>query len=147
MKTAFYVVFLLMTLFVASVACSRQSATVSSPLDAAEQAFSAGRYAKAQNIADSIMLGTTFGQLSAPELCRLSLLFTRLGEYSGDEQANTAMGARALVAAYERDSDSTAYFLRNVSIDDRARMAIIIALSKLTDRQDSIIEEPDSLVY
>lgn len=93
------------------------------------------------------MLGTTFGKLNVSELCRLSLLFIRLGEKSNDEQGNTAMATRALVAAYGLDSDSTSIYLHNVPVDDRARMAIVNALSNARVEGDSIIEEPDSLLY
>lgn len=144
MKTALYLVIPVLLLL---PACARHAGQQQEPLEIAETAYSEGRYSTAQNIADSIMLGTTFGKLNVSELCRLSLLFIRLGEKSNDEQGNTAMATRALVAAYGLDSDSTSIYLHNVPVDDRARMAIVNALSNAQAKGDSIIEEPDSLLY
>lgn len=145
MKTAFYVAIVFIALGFCVSSCSHDKDTKATPLESAEEAFAAGHYSQAQNIADSLMLGSSFDRLNVSELCRLSMLFTRLGEISADEEANTAMAARALEAAFLLDSDSTASFVRNVPLDDRARVAIVTALS--TARGDTLIEEPDSLIY
>ena len=140
MKTAFYVVIAFIALGFGASSCAHDDDTKATPIEIAD-----GRYAKAQSIADSIMLGPSFADLDVAQLCRLSMLLTRLGESSTDEEVNTAMAARALEAAFALDSDSTASFIRNVPLDDRARVAIVTALS--TARGDSLIEEPDSLIY
>lgn len=145
MKTAFYVVIAFIALGFGASSCAHDDDTKAAPIEIAEKAFADGRYAKAQSIADSIMLGPSFADLDVAQLCRLSMLLTRLGESSTDEEVNTAMAARALEAASALDSDSTASFIRNVPLDDRARVAIVTALS--TARGDSLIEEPDSLIY
>ena len=93
------------------------------------------------------MIGSSFSTMNATQLCRLSLLYTRLGDRSTEDDANTAMATRALEAAFALDSDSTASFLNNVPVDDRARIVIINALTNARSDGDSIILEPDSIVY
>ena len=144
MKTAFYVATLLIFL-TAIASCTTRGDSGMTAVEVAERAFDEHRYAKAQNIADSIMLGSTFSRLNATELCRLSLLFTRLSEKSTNAEANTAMATRALEAAFRLDSDSTTLYIHTVPLDDRAQMAIINALTKSHDEGDSIILESDSI--
>ncbi len=147
MKTALYVVFVFIALYALISSCTPQKTDDICAIDTAEEAFADGRYAKAQKIADSIMIGSSFSTMNATQLCRLSLLYTRLVDRSTEDDANTAMATRALEAAFALDSDSTASFLNNVPVDDRARIVIINALTNARSDGDSIILEPDSIVY
>lgn len=100
------------------------------PVEHVELAIDNGRYATAQELCDSLILGPSFGNLSVNELCRLSLAFMRLSENTSNEEANTAFAARSLQAAIERDSDSTIIFLNSVPVEDQARLALITAINE-----------------
>jgi len=114
-------------------------------LDKAEDAYIRGFYNEAQSIADSLMIESNLNELGVNELCRISLLFARLGDNNGNVDTNTAMAARALSAAFALDSDSTVSYLSSVALDDRACMSIITALTTAGSDPDSLIEEPDSM--
>ncbi|MDE6196370.1 MAG: hypothetical protein K2F91_00715 [Muribaculaceae bacterium] len=102
-----------------------------SPLEQAEHAVANGRYAVAQELCDSMILGDRFGSMSVEELCRLSLVFMRLSENNtSGEEANTAFAARSLQAAIAADADSALLFLKNVPVEDQARAALITAISE-----------------
>lgn len=131
-------------------ACANNASEQASPLAVAEAAYKAGRYAKAQQIADSLIIGDGLADLSATSLCRLSLLFMRLGEISGDEATNTAFAARALEAADKINADSTRMFILALPVDDKARLLLAEAVSegaKHTVDADSLDAAPDSLIF
>ncbi len=81
--------------------------------------------------------------LNTDELCRLALLFVRLAENYGDENANTAFASKTLDAAIERNADSTALFLARAPMEDRARLSLISAISESRRNPVSV----DSLEY
>lgn len=141
MKTAFFVVISVIVLTLAAVSC-RGSKDDYPALDKAEEAYAVGLYSEAQSIADSLMLKSP-DMLGVNELCRISLLFARLGDNNGNIDSNTAMAARALSAAFDLDSDSTVSYLGGIALDDRARMAIVAALTTAGCETDSFIVEPD----
>lgn len=117
-------------------------------LENAEYAYNDGRYARAQAICDSLVLGTSFGHLDVDELCRLSMLFVHLGEQNGDEGGTTAMAARCLGAAFERDSDSTVAIIRVMPPEDRSRAMLLTALTEQAvpgEPRDSIFIPDDSI--
>lgn len=101
-----------------------------STLDKAEQSYRDGRYALAQQLCDSIVLGERADSMSTAELCRLSLLFMRLADTAGDIDANTAFAARTLKAALNRNADSTLMFVSSVPVEDQARLAILTAINE-----------------
>lgn len=76
-----------------ATACTHSGSGSQAPVDEAEEAFARGRYAKAQSVCDSIVLGTAFDNTDVWDLCRLSLLLVRLGENTGDNDVNTAFAA------------------------------------------------------
>lgn len=149
MKTIFKVLaFLVFTPWLAT-SCGDRTESQAAPLSVAEAAFADGRYAKAQQIADSIAIGDTFADLDAEQLCRLSLLFMRLGEVSGEVEANTGLAARALEAAVARSSDSTALFIDGLPFDDRARLVLAEAVAEGSRHPfdaDSLNIDIDSLI-
>ena len=53
-------------------------------------------YAAAQTICDSLAPKCDSTDMPVSELCRLSLLFMKLGDYAGDIDTNTAQAARTL---------------------------------------------------
>jgi len=116
-------------LLLAAFACSdRGKASSLSMLGTAEDALALGNVGVAQQVADSIAAADDFGGLDVDGLCRLSLLLMRLAETNVDA-GNTAMAARALEAAFMRDSDSTAVFIGNVPYDMRAAVVVAAALA------------------
>lgn len=121
---------LILILAVLLPACSKSTKQKDEPLVQAEEAFKIGRYAMAQLIADSLAIGSSFDKLDNEDLCRLSLLFARLGEVAGEEEANIALAARVLEAATARDSDSTAMFISALPPDDRARILIVETIAE-----------------
>lgn len=133
---------------VAAAACTSGARDAdASSLQKAEYAFSEGRYARSQAICDSLVLGNQFGRLNVDELCRLSMLFMRLGEQNGDEGGTTAMATRCLSAAFARDSDSTVTIIRAMPSEDRSRAMLLAALneSAATASPDSLIIPADSI--
>lgn len=122
--------YLILFLAVLLPACSNSARQKDEPLVQAEEAYKIGRYAKAQIIADSLAIGSSFDKLDNDDLCRLSLLFARLGEVAGEEEANIAIAARVLEAATARDSDSTIMFINSLSPDDRARILIVETIAE-----------------
>lgn len=100
------------------------------PLGEAESEFNAGNYASAQQLCDSLLLGESLTALSVDQLCRLTLLFMRLGDSAGDIDANTAFAARTLKAAVDRNADSTLIFLNSIPLEDKARLAILTAINE-----------------
>lgn len=132
---------------VAAACTSGRSDSGTSGIERAEHAFESGRYARSQAIADSLVLGTSFGRLNVDELCRLSMLFMRLGEQNGDEGATTAMATRCLSAAFARDSDSTVAVIRDMPSEDRGRAMLLTALNEqaVTASADSLVIPPDSI--
>jgi len=104
--------------------------TPMSALDRVEAAYSEGRYAKAQALADSLVIGPDFATLDTWDLCRLSLALMRLGESADASDVNTAFAARCLSAAFMRDSDSTALYIRAVNNEDRARLMLLRSLNE-----------------
>ena len=114
----------------------------------AEQALEQGRYAKAQRIADTLVLGNSFGALSVDEKCRLAMLFMQLSENAEDAGGATAAATRCFSAALAADSDSTMLFMRNLEGENRARAMVLTALYEASERTvsaDSIVIPPDSI--
>ncbi len=134
-----------------AVSCTGdRSADPTEALDVAERAFAQGRYARAQSICDTLVMGSTFSSLDVDRLCRLSLLFMRLGENGSDEGVTTALATRCLSAAFLRDSDSTAMAIRAMSPDDRSRAMVLTALNESAQRvsqNDTIVILSDSIPY
>lgn len=128
----------------ASQSCSRTPVTPMSELDRVEEAFGQGRYAAAQAMADSLVIGSQFGSLDTWDLCRLSLALMNLGETAGDSEVNTAFAARCVRAAFTRDSDSTALYIRAMNNEDRARLLLLV---NINEASHSAPADEDSLYY
>lgn len=122
--------------------CNGRTEATPDSLDRAEEAFEQGRYAGAQSICDTLMLGNRFEHLDTRQLCRLALLFMRLAENSTTtEDVNTAFAARSLAAALHRDSDSTVAYIGRMVPEDQAKIMI---LSALNQAQHSAPEEGEA---
>lgn len=136
-------------MFAVLAACSRPApAVVPSDVTLAEQALAEGRYARAQHIADTLVVGSSFSDLNVEELCRLAMVFMELGENAEDPGVTVASATRCLGAAFERDSDSTAACIRDMDSEDRARAMVVNALIEAASRTaspDSLIIPPDSI--
>lgn len=120
--------------------------TPSDPLESAEEAFNDSRFAKAQALCDSLVLGDSFSGLSVDQLCRLSLLLAKLGENGADDEANTAFAAYSLRRALTLNKDSVNIFTHSLSMDDQARFIPLTVLAAPVDtiaifQNDSIFED------
>lgn len=102
----------------------------STAIETAEEAYNYGRMVRAQALCDSLLLGDQFGTLDTWDLCRLSLLFMRLGENSGEPEVNTAFAARCIRAAVSRDSDSTMIYVHAMPVEDQARIMMLYAINE-----------------
>ncbi|MCX4263243.1 MAG: hypothetical protein OSJ37_00825 [Muribaculaceae bacterium] len=146
MKGIVFIIFgslLALMLHAAAVSCSRQE-TGSGALQSAELAYANSHYDAAQSLCDKLVNDQEFfSSLNTDELCRLALLFVRLAENYGDENANTAFASKTLDAAIERNADSTALFLARAPMEDRARLSLISAISESRRNPVSV----DSLEY
>ena len=80
-------------------------------VETAELAYDNGRYSTAQTICDSIVNSVGFDSLGVDRLCRLALLYSRLAEHHGDEEANTAQAAHCFETALSVNADSTLMFM------------------------------------
>lgn len=141
MKKLIEIIMCAVPALILAIACSGPDVGSVTPVDEAEDAFAHGRYAKAQNVCDSIVLGPSFADTDVWDLCRLSLLLVRLGESTGDNDVNTAFAVRCLRAAIQRDSDSTSIYIQAMPNEDRARMMILSAINEAS--HDAPEEEPD----
>lgn len=126
--------FIIFAATVTTAACllqgCRGDSVMQSPLAQAEHDFENGRYAAAQTICDSLAPKCDSTDMPVSELCRLSLLFMKLGDYAGDIDTNTAQAARTLMIAIDRNADSTLHFLNSVPVEDQARVAILTAINE-----------------
>ncbi len=104
-----------------------------SPLDRAEQFYTEGYYHDAQKLCDSLITVDRQSTMNVDELCRLSLLLMRLGDNTGDTDANTAFAARTLKSAIDRNADSVMTFLNSATVEDKARIAILTAITEARD--------------
>ncbi len=128
----------------AAGACTHTPTTPQTSLDRVEAAYSAGRYATAQALADSLVIGSDFATLDTWDLCRLSLVLMRLGENADKSEGNTAFAARCLKAAVTRDSDSTALYIKVVNNEDRA---CLMLLKSLNEASHTAPADEDSIPY
>ena len=125
-----------------TTACGHKSdATVA----AAEEKYRSGSYSAAQSLCDSLVLGKNFDELTVDELCRLSLLASRLADHN-DEEANMALAARCMQAALDRRPDSVRLFVDSLSVDDQTRSLLIRQLTHTVD-PSSLVDEPDSISH
>lgn len=152
MRKSFYAILLILAAFTASCGGTTAGTGVGSDLDHAEAAFNDGRYARAQLLCDSLVLGTAMDTLSVPDRCRLALMFMRLSEISGQEEANAAFALRSLRAAIAADSDSTVVYTRSLPVEDQARIMILVELNESSRNpainSDSVIlcNDEDSVI-
>ena len=114
-------------------------------LETAELAYDNGRYSTAQTICDSIVNSVGFDSLGVDRLCRLALLYSRLAEHHGDEEANTAQAAHCFETALSVNADSTLMFMAGAPVEEQARLALISAINegrKVPIRPDTLDYEP-----
>lgn len=113
-------------------------------VEAAEQEYDAGDFAVAQTICDSLTCGDNINALSVDELCRLSMLASRLADHN-DEETNMAMSARCMQAAIDRQPDSVEIFIQSLEADDQPRSLFIRQLTHTAVDIDDIMVETDSI--
>ncbi len=114
-------------------------------VETAEMAYDNGRYTTARTICDSIVNSAGFDSLGVDRLCRLALLYSRLSEQHGDEEANTAQATHCLEVAMSVNADSTLMFMSGAPVEEQARLALISAINegrKTPIRPDTIDYEP-----
>lgn len=143
--TRFIYLFILIAM---ACSCGSKPSAVSQLSDA-EMALEIGRINTAQQIADSLILGPDFAALDAEELCRLSLLYVRLSDENFPE-TNTYMAARALEAAFRRDSTATSNFIyTQLPPEQRPALALVGAIVEARNNpacvDDSLFIPADSI--
>lgn len=121
---------LIFILTIGITSCNSGSQPQVSELDSAQEAFEHGSFARSQQICDSLLSSDQFDDLNVKQLCRLSLLFMKLGENAGNEDVNTAMAARCISIAISRNSDSAALIIREMPTEDQARIDILTQLNE-----------------
>ncbi len=99
----------------------------------AEEAFDLHDYTAAQNICDSLISGQQFDKLTVDELCRLTILTSRLAEQS-DEESNIALAARCMQSALRRQPDSVLHFIQSLPADEQSTTLLIQQLTRSLDR-------------
>ena len=116
----------------------------------AEDEYSSGRLQTAQAICDSLVLGSRFSDLSVDELCRLSLLTSRIAEQT-DEDTNMALAAKCMQAAMNRNADSVMTFVHSLPADEQSRTLFVRQITQMIgnscdpDTGEIVITaEPDS---
>lgn len=127
MKSVKILLFASLTYFCA--ACGGTGAS-GSAIEQAQEAVHRGNYSLAQALCDSIVASGRDRDMSTADLCQLSLLYMRLSENTRDIGDNTAMAARTLQAAMERDADSTLIFVNTIPVEDQARVALLLAITE-----------------
>ena len=99
----------------------------------AEEAFDLHNYTAAQSICDSLISGSNFSDLTVDELCRLTILTSRLAEQT-DEESNIALAARCMQSALRRQPDSVLYFIQSLPADEQSTTLLIQQLTRSLDR-------------
>lgn len=132
---------------IAVAACNGNSIIGSKPTVAdAEAAYNATHFSHAQEIVNEIATEAALKDMSVNELCRLSLLIMQLSEVQGEDLGNMAYAVSALDAAISRNADSTAAFIQQIAMADRARVALLSAISNAYHADvDSLLN--DSISY
>lgn len=113
---------------IALQSCIKNSDNIS-PIETAEVAYANGKYVDAQELCNDLANEESSARMSVDELCRLSLLLIHLSEVNGEDDDNAATAARLIETAINRSADSTATFLANAPVEDRATLALISAIS------------------
>lgn len=131
---------------IAATACSGNSIIGSKPSVAdAEAAYNATHFQQAQEIVNEIATEDALNNMSVNELCRISLLIMQLSEVQGEDLDNMAYAVSALDAAISRNPDSTAAFIQQIAMADRARVALLSAISNAYHADaDSLLNDSTS---
>lgn len=135
-------------LSLAGVACNSNSIIGGKPSVAdAEAAYNATHFKQAQEIVNEIATEDALNNMSVNELCRLSLLIMQLSEVQGEDVDNMAYAVSALDAAISRNADSTAAFIQQIAMADRARVALLSAISNAYHADvDSLLNDSTSYI-
>lgn len=119
------------------------TSTPAASVEQAEDALANGHYEAAQTICDNLVGSPDYEKLTIDELCRLSIVYVKLGENTDNTDANIVAAARSMQKASDRDADSTALFIDAVSVEDRARVALITAINEARNA----LLSPDTLEF
>lgn len=120
-------------------------------VEAAEEEYASGHIEAAQAICDSLVLGSDFAGLSVNELCRLSVLTSRLAEHD-NEDVNMALAAKCMQAAMLQNADSVLAFVHSLPADEQSRTLFVRQLTRMIDPSCDNVEifeenytDPDSI--
>lgn len=111
----------------------------------AERAVEAGEYDLARSICQTFKTDSTTN-LSATQLCRLSLLYMKLSDVE-DVDINTAIATQCYGVAMKMDADSARIFYDNVSVDDTRYVEIMSQIDHIVHYRNDIYEDVDSLSW
>ena len=129
----------------AAVSCSGIGST-GDPVTRAEALYEDGRYAEVQTMCDSLVTPARIDALSVDQLCRLTLMFIKLADYSAEDD-NIALATRCFRDASERSADSFSAFFQKCPLDQQSQLLLLSRISQsLEERPDSITDETPILV-
>lgn len=116
------------------------------PVTRAEALYEDGRYAEVQTMCDSLVTPARINSLSVDQLCRLTLMFIKLADYSAEDD-NIAMATRCFRDAGERSADSVSAFFQKCPLDQQSQLLLLSRISQsLSERPDSITDETPIII-
>ncbi len=129
----------------AAMACGVPDHT-GDPVIRAEALYEDGRYEEARTICDSLVTPGRIANLSVDRLCRLTLMFIKLADYSAEDD-NIAMATRCFRDVGERSPDSVSAFFRKCTLDQQSQLLLLSRiLQSLDERPDSITDETPIII-
>lgn len=123
--------------------CSSSDHAVNDRISEAETALISGDYAKAQSLGETV--SGDLKALTVRQLCRLSLLYIKIGENTENED-DIDLATRCYREAFELDTDSAVLIYAECPVQDITYVMTLTALVRDADNIDSFPDEmPDSL--
>ncbi|MCM1519766.1 MAG: hypothetical protein NC098_03170 [Lachnoclostridium sp.] len=127
----------------ALTACSTSDHAVNDRIAEAEAALNAGDFVKAQSLSETV--SGDLSSLTVRQLCRLSLLYIKIGENTENED-DIDLAARCYREAFELDTDSAVLIYAECPVQDITYVMTLTALVRDAESVDSFPDEmPDSL--
>ncbi len=114
----------------------------------AETLLANNKYTGAKKICDNLVSQEGKNPLSARDLCRLSILYMKLSEYTNEDD-NIATATLCFKKAVAMNTDSVEEFLSELPIEEIRYASIVRSLAIPVDnsQEEAIEEMTDSLDY
>lgn len=110
-------------------------------LSAAETAMANNDYAMAQKICNSIADKDSLNDLSATQLCKLSIILMELSEHN-DEETNVGMATNCYHKALELHPDSALKFYQSLPSERESLVHMLWVLDRSESSDKSIFDVP-----